>query len=231
MKMTKLTCLILFSLALTLPVRIAAAGDGKTIIEKNNCGTCHKMEGPAAKTFAEALSRKAPDLFYAGSKFQEEFLVEFSQKPYQIRPAGTLYLNHVKTVDGVDRIQDPPLCASRLSKEDAVLASKYLMTLKDPDMKTDIYKPGASFFKIGAKMIFTKSVACIGCHQVKKRGKIVGGTSGSSLYNAGSRLNGDWLSSYIRNPHYWDPMSPMPKWDLGEHAWMQLTNYIMEMKE
>jgi len=231
MKMTKLICLILFSAALTLSVRIASAGDGKAVIERNNCGTCHKMEGPAAKTFAEALQRQAPDLFYAGSKFKETFLIEFLQKPYRIRPAGTLYLNHVKTVDGIDRIQEPPLCVASLSKDEAEAASKYLMTLKDPAMETGVYKPGASYFKIGAKMLFMKSVACVGCHQVKNRDKIEGGTSGSSLYNAGARLNGDWLSSYIRNPHYWDPMSPMPKWELGENAWMQLTNYIMEMRE
>lgn len=231
MKMSKLICLILFSAALTLPGRIAAADDGKNIMDKNGCGTCHRMEGPAAKTFEEALKRKAPDLFYAGSKFQETFLLEFLQKPYPIRPAGAFFLNHVKTVDGKDMIQDPPLCASRLSKEDAEAASKYLMTLKDQAMETGVYKPGASYFKIGAKMLFTKSVACIGCHQIKNRDKVEGGTSGSSLYNAGARLNGDWLSSYIRNPQYWDPMSPMPKWDLGENAWMQLTSYVMEMKE
>jgi mono/diheme cytochrome c family protein len=231
MKIAKLFFLILFAIAIAVPVQVAAAGNGNTIIEKNNCRNCHNMEGPAAQTFTEGLNRKAPDLFYAGSKFQEEFLVDYLQKPYRIRPAGTLYVNHIKNIDGVDNIQEPPLCASELSKDDAAAVSKYLMTLKDSNMETGVYKPGASFFKIGAKLLFTKSVACVGCHQMKKRDKIKGGTSGAALYDAGSRLSGDWVLSYIKNPQYWDPKSPMSKWKLSDKQWLLLTNYVMEMKE
>ena len=234
MKFLKTKFLLLGVLFLLMPFPPAEAVEGKVIIAQNKCGSCHKMTGPPAKTIAEVLARKAPDLFYAGSKFQEEFLVEFSQRPYRVRPTGTVYVNNIETGEEgkIDRlIQNPSLCASGLSQEDAIAAAKYLMTFKDKDMKTGVYQPGAKFFRARAKLIFFKSTACSGCHQVKKRNKVEGGVSGPTLYNAGSRLNGDWVYSFIKDPHYWDPKVWMPELDLPDNTWLLLTNFVMTMKQ
>lgn len=232
MKIVKTSLLItLFSLWLTAP-HISMAADGKTVIEQNRCAGCHEMNGGKARTIAEVLSKKAPDLFYAGSKFQEKFLTEFLQRPVRIRPAGTVFLNYTAPGTEIDQIQEPPLCASGLSREDAVAATQYLITLKDPDMPTGIYKPGAEFAKATAKMLFFKSGACNACHQVDMGvGDIKGGVSAPTLYNAGDRLNGDWVLSYIKDPQHWDPKAWMPKRELPDSTWQLLTNFLMTMKK
>lgn len=232
MKIVKRSLLIiLLSLYLTAP-HLSMAADGKTVIEQNRCAGCHEMNGGKARTIAEVLSKKAPDLFYAGSKFQEKFLTEFLQRPVRIRPAGTVFLNYTAPGTEIDQIQEPPLCASRLSKEEAVAAAQYLMTLKDPDMPTGVYKPGAEFAKVNAKMLFFKSGACNACHQVDMgNGEIKGGTSAPTLYDAGDRLNGDWVLSYIKDPQHWNPKAWMPKRELPDSTWQLLTNFLMTMKK
>lgn len=232
MKIVKTSLLItLLSLSLAAP-HISMAADGKTVIEQNRCAGCHEMNGGKAGTIAAVLSKKAPDLFYAGSKFQEKFLTEFLQRPVRIRPAGTVFLNYTAPGTEIDQIQEPPLCASKLSREEAIAAAQYLMTLKDPDMPTGIYKPGAEFAKANAKMLFFKSGACSACHQVDMGGgDIRGGVSASTLYDAGNRLNGDWVLSYIKDPQHWDPKAWMPKRELPESTWQLLTNFLMTMKK
>ncbi|MBI4827927.1 MAG: c-type cytochrome [Nitrospinae bacterium] len=81
---------MLAALALAGP---ASAADGKAVVSANKCASCHKMAGPAAKTIAEVRQRKAPDLFYAGSKFKKEWLEKFLQSPTKLRPAGTVYIS------------------------------------------------------------------------------------------------------------------------------------------
>lgn len=209
----------------------ATAAGGKKIIDDNRCASCHKMKGPAAATLAEVAARKAPDLFYAGSKFQKDFLVSFLQAPYRIRPAGTVYVNFISPGKEGDVIRSPPLCPSKLSTSDAEAAAGYLMTLKASDMEEGVYKEGERFSKIRAKIIFTKNAVCIGCHQMKKRGKVTGGLSCPTLYNAGTRLSGDWVYSFIKDPQHWDPKVWMPKRKFKERTLKLLTNYIMSMKE
>lgn len=213
----------------------AVATGGKAVIKENQCASCHKLKGPAAATLSEVLKRKAPDLFYAGSKFKREFLVRYLQKPYRIRPAGTVYVNNIATggEEGkeADVIKEPPLCASKLSSGDAEAAADYLMTLKAADMPTGLYKEGERFSKIRAKLIFTKNAVCIACHRIKKKGKLVGGLSSPTLYDAGGRLSGDWVYSYIKDPQQWDPKAWMPRRKLKEKSLMLLTNYLMSMKD
>ena len=64
----------------------AAAQDGATLAAER-CASCHNLAGPAPATFEVVLDRKAPDLFYAGSKFNRPWLVKWLQNPTVIRPA------------------------------------------------------------------------------------------------------------------------------------------------
>lgn len=221
---------ILF-MALILGYRQVEAADGKAVIDAKKCGDCHKLAGPAVKTIADILKRKAPDLFYAGSKFQEGWLVGFLQKPIQLRPAGTVYLNNIKTNDkGVDEITGVAGCASKLSKDEAEAAAKYLMTLKDANMKTGVIKVG-EYSKVKAKKIFGTDEGCNACHKATLRGdEPAGGLSCPTIFNAGDRLNADWVASFIKDPQYWDPKVWMPKRELDDATIELLTQFVMDQK-
>ncbi len=94
-------------LTLAIASRPAYAADGAALVKSNKCDSCHKMAGPAVKTIKELEARKAPDLFYAGSKFNKDWLVKFLQNPSIIRPAGTVYVNFLKKGEQ-DTFMPPP---------------------------------------------------------------------------------------------------------------------------
>jgi mono/diheme cytochrome c family protein len=206
------------------------AVDGKAIVAEQ-CVSCHDIAGPAPRTLAGVLARKAPDLFYAGSKFNQGWLVDWLQSPTVIRRAGVMFLNHVVTVDGKDRLPEDGIkpCSARLGRDEAEAVANYLMTLKDPAMKTGVIDVAEKFRPQKALRMFTKQMPCVGCHTIKFRKKTMGGISGPSLAEAGKRLNTDWIYARIEDPQYWDPKTWMPKITMSAKKRKLLTLFIASM--
>jgi mono/diheme cytochrome c family protein len=205
--------------------------DGKAIVA-DQCTSCHNVIGPAPKTFEAILKRRAPDLFYAGSKFNRSWLVEWLQNPTPIRQAGVVYLNHIATRNGKDGIAVDSVkpCAVKLSPEAAAETANYLMTLKDKSIKTGIIDPAKGFSKPKAVRLFRKQLPCVGCHTVKWGKRVIGGISGPNLSGAGKRLNPDWVYARIENPQYWDPKTWMPGIEMSHTKRELLTLFIASMK-
>ncbi len=224
MKKTNFIYCLLFVAFLAVP---AWAADGKSLVKSNKCGSCHKMEGPAAKTIAEVLKRKAPDLFYAGSKFRKEWLVGFLQNPTVIRTAGTVYLNNIKLEGDKDVVVPPAKCPSKLSAGDAAAVGDYLMTLKDASMKTGTAKIG-KFSKARAKNFMFKKESCNACHSIPRRG---GGISCPTFKGIGKRLAPDWIYSFIKNPQHWDPKIWMATRDYSDKDLQLMVNYLSSLNK
>lgn len=209
----------------------ALALDGAAIVARN-CVSCHDLTGPAPSTFRARLNRIAPDLFYAGSKFKKTWLVGWLQDPTLIRPTGVLFLNHIVIEGGKDRIKvdSVKLCSARLSPAEAVAVADHLMTLKDSTMKTGVVDPAKKFRRSKARTLFTKQLACLGCHKVKIGKRIMGGVSGPDLRHGGSRLNPDWIYALIENPQHWNPMTLMPKSEMSHKKRVLLATLLATMK-
>ncbi|MEE9614296.1 MAG: c-type cytochrome [Thermodesulfobacteriota bacterium] len=195
----KLSRLLSFSV-LALFVGFAAtanAGGGKAIFDAKKCGGCHQTKGPAKeKTIKDMLKKKGPELWYVGSKLQEEFLKGWLQDPKPIRPMA--FYSLTKKNPG-----DHP----KLSAKDAGEVTEYLMSLKSKDVKAGAIKPKKN---IKGKLVFKKKQGCYGCHLSKKGKKITGGMTGPTLVGASKRLNPDWIYAYMTNPKVFKPVKDMP---------------------
>ncbi len=209
----------------------ALALDGETLVAER-CVSCHDVTGPAPRTFEGVLNRKAPDLFYAGSKFNRPWLVKWLQSPTLIRRAGVMFLNHVAVRDGKDTVAEDTVatCPANLNAAEAEAVSDYLMTLDDPAMKTAIVDPAKKLRKHKAFRLFSKQLPCIGCHTITFGKRTMGGVSGPNLSNAGERLNPDWVYARIENPQYWDPKTWMPRMEMSHKKRELLTLFILSMK-
>ena len=205
--------------------------DGKTFVAEQ-CTSCHDVTGPAPTTYEDILSRKAPDLFYAGSKFNRPWLVAWLQRPTAIRRAGVMFLNHVADEGGKDRIVEEFVkpCTANLSPAQAETVANHLMTLKDSAMKTGVVEIGKKLRKHKAYRLFTKQLPCIGCHRIKFGKREMGGVSGPDLTGAGDRLNPDWIYARIENPQYWDPKTWMPRIAMSHRKREMLTLFVSSMK-
>ncbi len=174
----------------------ADAGAGEQFFGANNCGDCHITKGPAQeKTIADQLAKKGPELWYAGSKFQQPWLQTWLENPQPIRP---LQYNSLT----VENPGDHP----KLAAADAATVTEYLMSLTSADVEKGVIKPKKN---PKGRLIFTKKMPCSGCHQFPGK-KYKGGRSAPSLNGAGKRLNPDWIYAYLKNTKVFKPVRMMP---------------------
>ncbi len=216
-----------FLSALLLLSATAFAADGSQLLQQQ-CAQCHALSAPPQTSIDRLWSRKGPDLYYAGDKFQRNWLVAWLQAPVRIRPGGEFYRHHLKDGADGDAIDETTLTPHvKLDKASAVAVADALLALHTPaPVESGAYKGAAVSATMGA-MFFGKLRGCAACHQ-DAPGK--GGMSGPELYTASSRLNADYVYSYIKHPQAFDAHVWMPDAGLGESDLQRLTGYLMQLK-
>jgi len=221
------------------PALASAGEDGAKILEER-CAFCHSLTGPAPQTIRALWKRDAPDLFYAGNKFQREWLVEWLQKPVRIRPAGVNYLRTINSTPKhqMDAPKDgkrkydvlygavlKPLRHELLNKAEAEATADALMKLTGHDdlvsgMMVDTSK--AVTLDQG-EVLIDKVYGCQSCHQIEPG---FGGYTGPELYTAGKRLQSAFMLSYIKRPKNWDPKIWMPNGNVRPDDLQKIVNYL-----
>jgi mono/diheme cytochrome c family protein len=191
------------------------------------CASCHALTKPADATLEHLWTRKGPDLWYAGDKFNRDWLVGWLQNPTTIRPGGVLWFKHAKPGEPRDTIDTAAI--EKHPKVDAATAERLadaLLELKSGGLVPEGgYKPEAANMTMG-KLAFSKLRGCISCHQ-DQQGQ--GGLSGPELYDAGKRLRPDYVIAYTKNPQQFDPHVWMPTLTLSEPDLQRLTGYIISL--
>lgn len=198
----------------------ASPQDGEEIFKAKKCGECHLTVGPAkGKTIEERLKKKGPDLWFAGSKFKQEWLEEWLKNPETIRGVkwGGIEIGNSEHMS--------------LSEQEAKQVTEYLMTLTDEYIEQGVIKE-TKRMPISkareAKKWFEQKQACYACHKVKSgKGKVVGGFTGPSLTEAGKRLKGDWIYSFLKNPQVYEPVGRMPVY--GDQAFNNLQDKDLKL--
>jgi mono/diheme cytochrome c family protein len=191
---------------------------------QGSCSACHNVKGPAAQTLKAVFEKKGPDLFYAGNKYRQEWLVSWLQKPSRIRPAGMLY-GHIKAGAKGDEIDASALKDHvALSKADATSVAAELMKLKPHDdlIAKEKIEPGTISKQMG-EMAFNKFLGCMACHLIEPE---YGGMSGPEVYTAAKRLQPQYIASFIRSPQAWDPKSMMPNKNLSDVNIQKMVRYL-----
>lgn len=205
----------------------AYAGDGAFDLAKN-CGSCHALTKPAEASFERMRQRKAPDLWYAGDKFNADWLTAWLRDPKPIRPAGYPYFAHIRKGAAHDEVDPSTLVPHpKLSAADATAATTALMALKGPPdlVPAGSFKGDMSGARMGA-LSFNKLRGCSACHEGED-GK--GGLSGPELTDAGARLRPDFIVAYTADPQRFDPHVWMPTLKLNDKDLQRLTAYLSSL--
>jgi mono/diheme cytochrome c family protein len=196
-----------------------AAGDA--VFTGKNCNSCHYTTGPAQeKSIADQLAKKGPELWYAGSKFQKDWLLAWLQDP---KPLRELKYNSLTEKNAGDH--------PKLSAGDAAEVTDFLMGLTSDVVKAGVIK---AKYSPKAKLIFKKKMPCSGCHKFpNKRGKkISGGVTGPTLVGASKRLNPDWIYAYLVNIKVFKPFRDMPDFagPLSDSEMKKVSAYVASFK-
>ena len=219
MKLTSATLLALALIMWSLPSRADSVA-GEAAFTANDCTACHYTDGPAKeKTINDQLAKKGPELWYAGSKFQREWLETWLREPAPIRQMKFNSITEFTTGD------HPKLVAA-----DAANMADYLMSLTSDAVEAGVVKPKKN---AKGRLIFTKKMPCSGCHQYEgRKKKLVGGRSGPSLVGAGKRLSPDWIYAYLLKPEIFKPVKAMPVFAglLSEKDMKNVASYVAYFK-
>ena len=214
--------------ALTFAARPApaepAAATGAIADIPASCASCHALTKPETPTVERLWTRKGPDLWYAGDKFNREWLVSWLQNPAPIRPGGVMWFKHAKPGEPRDTIDTASI--EKHPAVDAATATKLadaLLHLKGEGLIVEgEFKPEGVNLTMG-QMSFGKLRGCVSCHQ-DKPGQ--GGVSGPQLHDAGKRLKPDYVLAYTRDPQKFDHFIWMPRLTLSDPDLQRLTGYI-----
>jgi cytochrome c551/c552 len=194
-----------------------------TLPEKQGCTSCHRFSSDESKE-----SLMAPDLFYAGNKFQKSWLEKFLQNPVVIRKAGTI--NDPGFLKGTPTLAQPH---PSLPESEALQMAEFILSLSLPDLAIDQVDdtPLTKVERVRTKILFERNYGCIACHEgINLAGQARGGISGPSLANAGNRLQADWVFNKLKTPEKFLAKSRMPLYKFDDATAIKLTKYMMTLK-
>lgn len=208
-----------------------ASASAEDALAAAKCNSCHRLipPTPEERSVSDWYSRQGPELFYAGSKYRAEWLRAWLQAPERIRPAGLNPAQHIRTIDGADHLDastlkpHPIVSASDVDGlVKALLGYTWGSALLPGEVKlTSIPWPLA-------KLNFLKFKGCGSCHRTSEK---YGGISGPELYTVWERLRPEYLASYVANPQAWDPVAPMPGYNLPPTEVGKLLEYLRLLSE
>jgi mono/diheme cytochrome c family protein len=152
------------------------------------CVQCHRLEGQADSRF----NLRAPDLIWAGSKYQRPWLIR-----WLTGQDAPLYAKGYRW-----DLSEGPVKHPVVSEGDAsAIADYFERHNKDSRVKVGAFDVSkVSKFEVTFGGMAYKAHACLGCHTVEENGKIIGGPQSAALQNAGQRYNMDWLYRFGQNP-------------------------------
>ncbi|MEE9192098.1 MAG: c-type cytochrome, partial [Candidatus Aerophobetes bacterium] len=190
-----------------------AIEEGKILLQRNNCLSCHIVEGHGGdvesqivktfmgegKTEEEARAFAPPSLEGEGAKVQPDWLYRFLKNPVTLRP----WL----------RVRMPTYY---FSDEEAIIMERYFSKVAKQEFKYE-YVEDRKIPKDmlqAAKLLYSKDYFdCFSCHQIGDK-KPEGDPSGwaPDLTVAWQRLKPEWIENWIRDPQAIQPGTKMPSY-------------------
>lgn len=191
------------------------------LVKEKQCGSCHRLSGTEQE-------KSAPDLFFAGDKFQRKWLENYLKQPEKIRLAG--HTRDPGFLKGAPQFSGPH---PALNSNEAQLMTDHLMSLKIMKDTQPLELPALSKGKrVRIKILFERDYGCIACHQSYNLARQPrGGVSGPSLIDAGRRLRPEWVYQWLKNPKQFVTRGKMPLYTFDEETLRKMTQYIMSHKK
>lgn len=152
------------------------------------CVQCHRLEGTADSRF----NLRAPDLIWAGSKYQRPWLIQ-----WLTGKEAPLYAKGYRW----DLSEGPMKHPAVTEAEANAIADYFEKHNIDPRVKVGAFDVSKiSKFDVTFGGMAYKAHACLGCHTIEENGRLIGGPQSTALQNAGQRYNPDWLYRFGQNP-------------------------------
>ena len=182
---------------------------------QQTCVQCHRLEGTADSRF----NLRAPDLIWAGSKYQRSWLIR-----WLTGKEAPLYVKGYRW-----DLTDVPAKHPMVSEGEAnAIADYFAEHHKDPRVTVGAFDLSkVTKFDVAFGGVAYKAHACLGCHTIEENGKLIGGQQSAALQKSGQRYDKDWLFRFGLNPQDFVPHSGEFLADATEPQLRAVIGYLM----
>ena len=187
---------------------------GRKTLRAYGCVHCHTVKQPDGTVIAG--TDDPPSLAHIADKTTREWVYAWLKDPQAYSTTTTM----------------PNF---KLSDEDARDVSAFLISSSTPaalkvvqaslDEAKKVKDDAGLLTK--ASSLYGESF-CASCHAVQNAaGNLVGGNIGPELTKIGSKAKPEWLQSWVRNPHDYDPPTGMPHYRFSDQEVGDLTGFLL----
>jgi cbb3-type cytochrome oxidase cytochrome c subunit len=189
---------------------------GREVLENYGCYACHKIEGWQHLN----TTKPGPSLYKVTSKVKNhEWIKNWIWNPFAFNPKSRMphYFEQANN-------SKPEFKKKNIAEVNAM--SEYIIkTAKE-------YKPISKYNGGDANngKVLMETVGCVGCHQIEgieDKWNDVGQRKGPYLVNLGSKVNPDWLVSWLKQPNHYDPTTIMPSFRLTDKEANDMAAYLL----
>lgn len=190
--------------------------EGVETIEKYGCYGCHKIEG------WEHKRPVGPHLNMASSKFSKEWFKNWVWAPKSFNEHARMPQFFAQTNNS-----KPEFMKKNIAEVNAI--AEYIWEKSNPYTPFAKYNGGDA--DKGKQLI--KEVGCMSCHGVEgweEESKKINAKAAPYLKGLGSKLNGDWLVSWLLKPSHYNPKTIMPSFRLTKKEASDIAAYLLSSK-
>lgn len=189
---------------------------GRELVESYGCNGCHKIKG------WEHYKKPGPSLEKISGKITEEFTKNWIWSPQTFNPHSRMPAFFNQRNNSSEEFM-------KLNIAEVNAMTKYLYA-KSKDYQPTVKYIGGNAEK-GKELIQT--IGCTGCHQVDgidepyNKSKSL---KGPYLVNLGSKLNKDWLVTWLIKPNHYQEDTIMPSFRLSNQEANDIATFLLASK-
>lgn len=174
---------------------------GAKLIKKYVCFGCHRIDG------YENIDKISPPLSRIGEKVSYSWLVKWLLNPSEMVEGATMPDFNFSEDDARD-VADYLFSLTQKMKKDELI---------NEDVDWTLYDKG--------KIIYSQSICSI-CHSANSRGGAYEDMFAPDLSKVGSKLNSEWIQTWLSNPKSYFSKARMPHYRMSEEEVLSLSEYL-----
>ena len=188
---------------------------GKELIKDYGCYACHVIPE------FENKKRPGPSLKKLASKLNKNWVKNWIWDPFGFNPSSRMPSFFMQSNNS-----SPKFVKRNIAEVNAM--AEYLWQQSQEYRPFMSYKGGNAFK--GKELI--ESVGCMGCHQVEgvAISEKVGSQKAPYLTGIGSKVDPDWLVSWLKRPSHYQPDTVMPSFRLTDQETQNIAAYLLSLK-
>ena len=188
---------------------------GKGLIKDYGCYACHVIPE------FENKRKPGPSLKKLAAKLDKNWVKNWIWDPFRFNPHSRMPSFFMQSNNS-----KPEFIKKNIAEVNAM--ATYLWQQSQNYQPFDRYERGQE--SRGKELIET--VGCLSCHRVEgiELSEKVASKKGPYLTGIGSKINPDWLVSWLQRPSHYQPDTIMPSFRLSKKEAQDITAYLLSLK-